>query len=48
MRTVFDTLQVLYDGEWRDVKAGFGNNTNFCGASWWDVNENMDKYIFVN
>lgn len=48
MRTVFDTLQVKYEDEWYDVKAWFGNNTYLCGGSWWDKNENMDKYVFVN
>ena len=48
MRTIFDTLQVKYEGQWYDVKTGFGNNTYFCGGSWWDKNENMDKYVFVN
>lgn len=48
MRTIFDTFQVYYNGEWKDVKAGFGNNTKFSGASWFDKDESMDRYVFVN
>jgi hypothetical protein len=48
MRTVFDRLQVFYENEWHDVKAGFGNNINFCGGSWWDRDQSMDRYIWVN
>lgn len=48
MRTIFDTLQVYYEDEWYDMKTWFGNNINFCGGSWWDKDENMDKYVFVN
>ncbi len=48
MRTIFDTFQVYYNGQWRDVKSWFGNNTNFCGNSWFDKTESMSKYIFVN
>jgi len=48
MRTIFDTLQVLYDGEWLDVATGYGNDVLFCGGSWWDRNQNMDRYVFCN
>jgi len=48
MRTIFDTLQVYYEDEWYDVKNGFGNNINFCGGSWWDKNQSMDRYVWVN
>lgn len=48
MRTLFDTLQVLYNDVWYDVAAWFGNNIYFCWASWWDRLQNMDRYIFVN
>lgn len=48
MRTIFDTLQVLYNGEWKDVKTGFWNNINFCWGSWFDKNESRDQYVFVN
>jgi hypothetical protein len=48
MRTIFDTLQVYYDEEWRDVKAGFGNNTAFSGGKWFNKDEQMENYIFVN
>ena len=48
MRTVFDRLQVYYESMWYDVKTGFWNNNKFCGGSWWDRNQSMDRYVFVN
>ncbi len=48
MRSVFDTLQVYYEGQWYDVASGFGNNTEFCGDSWYDRDQLMDRFIWVN
>lgn len=48
MRSVFDRFQVYYEDVWYDVKTWFGNNTNFCGGSWWDREQSMDRYIWVN
>lgn len=48
LRTVFDKLQVLYEDRWEDVKSWFGNNVSFCGDSWWDRDQIMDRFIWVN
>jgi len=48
MRSIFDTLQVLYENEWHDVATGFGNNVYFAGDSWWDRDQIMDRFVFCN
>jgi hypothetical protein len=48
MRSVFDTLQVYYEWQWYDVASWFGNNTEFCGDSWYDRDQLMDRFIWVN
>lgn len=48
MRTIFDTLQVYFEEEWLDVKTGFGNNISFCGDTWWDRQQSMDRFVWAN
>lgn len=47
MRTYSGLIEVLYDGTWLPIIAGF-TKTNFEFTEWWDRTEVIDKLLFVN
>lgn len=48
MRFIFDKVQVLRDGVWRDVGSGYKQDVNFRCRPWWDRAEIKDKLLMVN
>lgn len=48
MRFIYDKVQILYNGAWKDVATGFTTNTKFRCRPWWDRTEIKDKLLMVN
>jgi len=48
LRFIYDKVQVLRDGVWRDVGSGYKLDNKFRCRPWWDRTEIKDKLLMVN
>ena len=48
LRSIYDALQVMYNGQYRTILSGFKTNSKFRYDFWWDRTEGKDKLLMVN